>query len=79
MGFGYCEEGCEVMKTYVVWFSETETYKMYFQAENLEHAKDLLDKVNAGDIDTMDLPEVDKNSKDYEIVLSMETLEEIGE
>ena len=67
------------MKTYVVWFSETETYKMYFQAENLEHAKDLLDKVNAGDIDTMDLPEVDKNSKDYEIVLSMETLEEIGE
>jgi len=67
------------MKTYVVWFSETETYKMYFQAENIEQAKDLLNKVQDGEIDTMDLPEVDKKSKDYEVQISMETLQELGD
>jgi len=67
------------MKVYTVWFSETDTYKMSFQAESLEQAKDLLDKVDAGEIDSMDLPQVDKVAKNYELEFALETLQEIGE
>lgn len=67
------------MKNYVVWIDETDTYKMFFQAENIEQAKELLAKVVSGEIDTTDLPEMDKVGKNYELGVAMETLQELGD
>lgn len=67
------------MKTYSIWFSEIDTYKMFFQAENLEEAQKLINKVSSGEIDTTDLPEMEKVGKKYEEEFAENTLEELGD
>jgi len=67
------------MKTYSIWFSETDTYKMFFQAESLEEAEKLIYKVRSGELDTTDLPKMEKVGKNYEEEFATETLEELGD
>jgi len=65
------------MPKFTIWFNETELMKMSFEADNLEHAKELLNKVIDWELDTMDLPDVDKSSKDFQVEFDMSTLREL--
>lgn len=66
------------MRLYSIWFSETDTYKMFFQAKNLEEAQKLINKIRSGEINTTDLPEMEKVGKSFEEDYVMESLEELG-
>jgi hypothetical protein len=46
-------------KEYVVWVDETITRKVYFVANGLGDAERLIGKVESGELDVEDLPEVD--------------------
>ena len=50
-------------KTYMVWYSTGEYGKAWFTADNLEHAHDLLAKVEQGDLSYDDLPDYEFNPK----------------
>ena len=65
------------MKQYTAWMSQTDTYKVYFKANNLEHAKELLGKVNEGDISFEELPEHFDKLKSVEVEFALDTL--VGE
>jgi hypothetical protein len=62
------------MPTYEFWYSETDTYKAWFDAKNSRQAKKLLREVFEGDKVLGDLPNFDNNSKDYDADYSPETL-----
>jgi len=64
------------MPKYNFGMSETDIYRAYFQAENIDEARALLTKVMTGEIDTTDLPEFEKFGRDYEYEIAIETLEE---
>lgn len=65
------------MPTYEFWYDETTTYKAWFDAENLEEAEKLLDRVQDGEMNIDDLPEFGNKDKGYEVALEHSTLEEI--
>lgn len=67
------------MKQYVFWYSETDTYKAYFEAENREQAESMLKNVFEGDGSLSDLPNFGATGKDYDAEYSPETLQEIGQ
>lgn len=62
------------MPTYEFWYSETDTYKAWFDAKNSRQAEKLLREVFDGDKVLGDLPNFDNNSKDYDADYSPETL-----
>jgi hypothetical protein len=64
------------MPKYNFVMSETDTYRAYFEAENIDQAKELLVKVNTCEIDTTDLPKFEKFGRDYEQEIAIDTLEE---
>jgi hypothetical protein len=64
------------MNDYTFWYSETNTYKAGFKAENFQQAQDLLSQVFDGETPIEDLPEFWSKGKDFEFEYSPETLEE---
>lgn len=65
------------MKTYSFWYSETDTFKGYFQAEDKAKARALLLRIENGELDTTDLPEWESKSKNYDVELDIDSLEEL--
>ena len=63
------------MKKFTVWKSETDIYKLWFEADNLEHAKELIAKYNSGELET--LPNQQDSLKSVEMEIDTFTLEEI--
>ena len=53
------------MKTYTFMYTETDTYRAYFEAEDLEAATKLLDQVESGEWSISDLPNFGANGKEY--------------
>jgi hypothetical protein len=66
------------MATYTVWYTEETTYKAWFEANDLAHAKELLDKVNKGEIYTEDLKEFSRTAKDSGLSIGFDYLEEVS-
>jgi hypothetical protein len=64
------------MPTFEFWYDETYTYKAWFDAENLEEAKKLLDKVTDGEINIDQLPEFGNKDKGYKVSFEHATIEE---
>jgi hypothetical protein len=63
------------MKTYTFWYTEEVTYKAGFQAESLEHAKELLLGLQRGEANVDDLPEFWNSTKGVGTEISLDTLE----
>lgn len=65
------------MATFTFWYSETYTYKTWFEADNEEHARELLRQVEDGELSVEELPQEGSKDKGYEMEIAYETLEEI--
>ncbi len=65
------------MAKYTVWYSETYTYKAWFEADSKEHAQELLEQVRGSEIEVEELPEFGNKDKNYELDVAVETLEEV--
>lgn len=63
-----------MMPTYEFWYSETDTFKAWFDAKNIRQAEKLLKEVFEGDKVFGDLPNFDNNSKDYDADYAPESL-----
>jgi hypothetical protein len=63
------------MPAYEFWYEENNTYKAWIIADSLEHAKELIDQVQEGEISLEDLPDFANRSKAYELLI--DTIEEI--
>jgi SepF-like predicted cell division protein (DUF552 family) len=57
------------MPSYEFWYDETNTFKAWFEADNLEQAKELVSKVQDGELDITDLPEFQNKDKNYELLI----------
>ena len=67
-------------KTFTFWYSETVTYKGWFEAESIEQARELLEQVMSADIDMeADLPKFGFKDKGFELEIDLGTIEEIEE
>lgn len=64
------------MPMYRVEVTETDVMYGFFEADNLEKARELLNAVIAGDSDRTDLPEWDLRSEDYFAKYDPDTLRE---
>ena len=64
------------MGKYAVWYDQTDTYKLWLEADSLEQAKALLQQVNTGEIGVEELPKQYSKLKGVEIQVAIETLEE---
>lgn len=64
-------------KLYSFWYTEAETFKGYFEAEDEAKARALLLRIQNGELDTTDLPEWNSRAKNYELEFDIETLEEL--
>lgn len=51
------------MATFMAWYSTGEYGKMWFEAENIEQARELLDRVQRGEISVDELPKFDSSVK----------------
>lgn len=67
------------MKRYTVWLDVTETWKAYFEAEDLEQAKQIVQQLNTFELDVDDVPSYFEKNKGIEKQYAVETLEEQGE
>ncbi len=65
------------MAKYTVWYSETYTYKAWFEADSMEHAQELLGQVRDSEIEVEELPEFGNKDKNYELDVAVESLEEV--
>lgn len=67
-------------KHYVVWLTTEETYKAYFNADNIEDARKIVSYIKHGDISLEHPPEdIDLylKSKEYLVQIDDDLLEEI--
>jgi hypothetical protein len=55
-------------KRYSFWYSEVQTFKGYFNAENEQEANEMLKLVNTGDISLDDLSGFQTKIKEYELI-----------
>jgi hypothetical protein len=62
-------------KRYSFWYSQIETFKGYFTAENQEAADEMLKLLNDGDISLDDLENFLATAKDYELIAEQAELE----
>jgi hypothetical protein len=62
-------------KRYSFWYSQVETFKGYFTAENQEQADEMLKLLNDGDISLEDLNGFQASAKDYELIAEQAELE----
>jgi hypothetical protein len=67
------------MGKYAVWYDQTDTHKLWFEAKDLATAKYLLQQVNTGEIGIEELPEQGSKLKGVEMQVAIETLEEVAE
>jgi hypothetical protein len=51
------------MSRYVVWVTEEVTKKVWFDADDREHANSLIEQIQEGELDTDDLPNVSSSIK----------------
>jgi hypothetical protein len=51
------------MSRYVVWVTEEVTKKVWFDADDREHANSLIEQIQEGELDTDDLPSVSSSIK----------------
>ena len=65
------------MPSYEIWYSESYTYKAWFDAENKEEALKLLEQVENGDLIIDDLPGFGKKDKGYELDIGAQEVEEL--
>jgi hypothetical protein len=63
------------MERYTVWYDEVRTNKVWFQAESLEHAKELIRQLNNCEI--VELPNASEKCKNVEITFGLDTLEQV--
>ena len=63
------------MTQFSFWYSETSTFKGYFEADSLEEAKKLLEQINDGEISLDDLPSFENKSKEFGLEAELDTLE----
>lgn len=64
-------------KQYMVWLSEEEVYKVYFQADSKDHATELLEQLRDGHIAIEELPDIYKRTKEYIVSVDPTEVEEI--
>jgi len=62
-------------KKYSFWYSEVQTFKGYFNAENQQEADEMLKLVNNGDISLEDLSGFQTKTKEYELIAEPAELE----
>jgi hypothetical protein len=55
-------------KRYSFWYSQVETFKGYFTAENQQEADEMLKLLNTGDISLDDLSGFQSKTKEYELI-----------
>jgi hypothetical protein len=63
------------MASFSFWYDESCTYKAWFTADSLEHAEELLRKVQEGEIILEDLPEFFEKHKSGDVQVALDTLE----
>ena len=63
------------MAKYTFWYTEETTYEAGFEADSLEQAKELLEKLRACEIDVEDLTGFWNKDKDGGTCISIDTLE----
>lgn len=51
------------MATFMAWYSTGEYGKLWFEAENIDEARELLDRVQRGEISVDELPGFDSSIK----------------
>lgn len=56
------------MPKYEFWYEESYTYKGWFEADNLEHANELLDQIRDGELELEELPNSGSKDKNYEFI-----------
>ena len=64
------------MKDYTVWMNVTEVWKVWFKAENMEQAKEIIAKLETGDIDPDDIENYRGVNKGIDTEYALDTLEE---
>jgi len=64
------------MKRYTVWMNVTEVWKIGFDAENLEQAKQIISDLEHGDIETDSVRGYFEKNKGIESEYALDTLEE---
>ena len=65
------------MPTYTFWYSETYTNKGWFTADNLEHAKKLLEEIEQGEASFDELTDWGYKDKGYDLDIDPVSIEEI--
>lgn len=55
------------MPEFTFWYTETQGYRAWFTADSLEQARELLGKVECGELDMEELPEFGSKTKYYEL------------
>jgi putative SOS response-associated peptidase YedK len=61
------------MPTYEFWYDETNTYKAWFTADSKEHAKELIDQIEDGELEITELPDFSNSNKNYEVMIDTAT------
>lgn len=64
---------------FTVWFSETDTSKAWFDADSREHALELLEKLNSGEMSHTELNNLGIKIKNVEMEFDPYTLEAVDE
>lgn len=65
------------MPKYIVRFNVVEEWKGSFEADNLEHAKKLVEQINNDEISTDELPEFEEHNKGIYVEMDEGSLEEL--
>lgn len=65
------------MATFEIWYSETYTYKAWFNADDKEAALAMLEQVRDGEADLEELPNFGNKDKGYELELDIASVEEL--
>ena len=66
-------------KVYTFWHNVEEAWKASFVADSLEHAQELLEMVENGDMNLVDLPKYTEKNKGLDLNIDIDSLEFIGE
>jgi response regulator of citrate/malate metabolism len=64
------------MPDYTFWHNVEESWKSSFTADNMEHAQQLLEAVENGDMDLADLPNYFEKNKGLDLTIDTDSLEE---
>ena len=64
------------MARFSVWYDESSTFKAWFEADSIEHARELISQVQECELDIEDLPAFINKDKNYGIEIAVDTIEE---